>query len=49
MTKKEKVIKKLVRAAKKAMKELQWAQPCTPLGDVWNECHKAVEAAKRLK
>ncbi len=49
MTRKDKVIAKLIKAAKQAMKEIDWAMPCTPLGDAWDALYAAVETAKKLK
>jgi hypothetical protein len=49
MTRKDKVIRKLIRAAKKAIKELDFAMPCTPAGDAWNALHEAVRFAKKTQ
>lgn len=48
-TKKDKALKRLVRVAKKAMKSLEWAMPCSPMGDLWAELYQAVKYAKKVK
>jgi hypothetical protein len=49
MTKKERVIRQLVRAAKKAMKELEWAMSGTPANDVWTALYNAVKRVEGKK
>jgi hypothetical protein len=49
MTSQDRVIRKLVKAAKQAMKEIDFAMPCTPLGDAWSALHSAVKAAEKLR
>ena len=45
----DRVIRRLVRAAKKAMKQLEFCMSCTEGGDAWNALYSAVRAAETLQ
>jgi hypothetical protein len=45
----ERVNRKLLRAAKKAMKQLESCMSCTEGGDAWNALYSAVRAAEKLQ
>ena len=45
----ERVNRKLLRAAKKAMKQLEFCMSCSEGGEAWNALYSAVRAAEKLQ
>ena len=44
----DQIIRKFMKIAKVTMKELNFAMPCTPLGDIWHALFATVDDAKKL-